>query len=199
MALDGKALAAALALEAPLAIHTELCRKEIGRFSAALGGGSCVVACTQEAPLFNEVAAAAEAHTDMKFINIRELAGWSAEGDQSTPKIAALLALAELPEPEPVPAVEYRSGGDVLIIGPAAATVAWAERLLETGGLQPSVLITDVRDGDLPAERRYPIWSGTAISIAGHLGAFEVEWAQHNPIDLEVSRPARAAGKRKLI
>ena len=40
---------------------------------------------------------------------MRELAGWSAQ--KSTPKIAALIAMAALPEPEPAPAVEFKSKG----------------------------------------------------------------------------------------
>jgi len=100
MALDAKALAAALKLEQPIQIHTELCRKEVGSFQESLKDESCIVACTQEAPLFSELAREAGAATQLKFINIREHAGWSKEGAQATPKIAALLALAELPEPE---------------------------------------------------------------------------------------------------
>ena len=33
------------------------------------------------------------------------------------PKIAALLAAAHLPDPEPVPTVTYRSAGRLLVIG----------------------------------------------------------------------------------
>jgi len=185
MALDARALAAALQSGAPLTIHTELCRREVGEFSAAVAaGGECVVACTQEAPLFAELNESAGAKSELKFVNIRETAGWSAEGGAATPKIAALLALAELPEPEPVPSVSYKSGGHVLVIGPAEAAVQWAERL--AGELEVSVLITTARGGDLPFERRFPVWSGKVAAIRGWLGAFEVEWEQSNPIDLDV-------------
>jgi hypothetical protein len=113
--LDAKALAAALGTGEPLKVHDQLCRNDAGAFQAALGGGDdVIVACTQEAALFSEIAA-----KPVKFVNIRELAGWSAE--RSTPKMAALLAMAALPEPEPVPAVEFKSQGQVLVIGPAAA------------------------------------------------------------------------------
>ena len=60
--------------------------------ATALGSGEDVtVACTQEAALFTEVA-----QKSIKFVNIRELGGWS--GEKSTPKIAALIAMAALPE-----------------------------------------------------------------------------------------------------
>jgi len=184
MALDAKALAGALKLKQPIQIHTELCRKEVGSFEQALKDQACVVACTQEAPLFSEIAEAANAAADLKFVNIREHAGWSQEGANATPKIAALLALAELPEPEPVASVSYKSGGELLIVGPAEGAIAWAEKLAEQ--LEVNVLVTSQRGGELPAERRYPVWSGKLRSVKGYLGAFEVEWEQDNPIDLEV-------------
>ncbi len=184
MALDAKALAGALNLRQPIQIHTELCRKEVASFQESLKDEACVVACTQEAPLFSELAQQADAKTELKFINIREHAGWSKEGARATPKIAALLALADLPEPEPVPGVSYQSGGELLIVGPAEAAIPWAEKL--AGQLDVNVLITSQRGGELAAERRYPVWSGKVQSVKGHLGAFEVAWEQDNPIDLEV-------------
>jgi len=188
MALDAKALAAALKLGTALAVNTELCRKEAGLFQSALGEPEVLVACTQEAALFTELAQSAQAKGKLDFVNIRETAGWSAEGRRATPKIAALLAMAALPEPEPVPSVEYKSGGQVLVIGPSGAALDWAARLAgELGGaLEPSVLVTGNDGGELPAERAYPVWSGTPVRVSGHLGAFEVEWRQDNPIDLEL-------------
>jgi ferredoxin len=184
MALDAKALERALKLGRPIQMHTELCRKEVGSFQEALKDEACVVACTQEAPLFAELAESAKSQTRLEFVNIREHAGWSKEGAQATPKIAALLALAELPEPEALPGVSYRSGGQLLIVGPAAAAIAWAEKLADQ--LEVSVLITDARGGELPDARRYPVFSGEVKSLEGHLGAFELAWEQTNPIDLEV-------------
>jgi len=115
MALDAKALASALELGAPVAIHSELCRKEVASFTSALKDGECVVACTQESPLFSELATRAGSSAQLHFVNIRETAGWSAEGKGAMPKIAALLALADIAEPEPVPGVSYASGGNLLI------------------------------------------------------------------------------------
>ncbi len=182
--LDAKALAAALKQGAPLTVHGELCRKQAGAFQAALNDPQLLVACTQEASLFAELAQGAESKAELRFVNIREAAGWSAEGRRATPKIAALLAAAALPEPEPVPAVEYKSGGHLLVIGPSAAALDWAQRLSDR--LDVSVLVTRGEGGELPLERRYPVWSGTPLRVAGWLGAFEVEWTQDNPIDLEL-------------
>jgi len=184
MALDAKALAMALKLGSPIIIHSELCRREVGAFHEALNSGDCLVACTQEAPLFAELAEQAGAKHELKFVNIRETAGWSKESSHTAPKIAALLALADLPEPEPVPSTSYRSGGQLLIAGPAQVALPWAERL--KAQLEVSVLVTGGSGGELPEVRAYPVWSGRLTSVSGYLGAFEVAWEQTNPIDLEV-------------
>ena len=182
MAIDAKALAAALKSGEPVRVHEALCRKDAGAFQAALGqGDDVIVACTQEAALFGELAG--DAQGKIKFVNVREAAGWSAEGARAMPKMAALIAMAALPEAEPVPSIEFASGGQLLIIGPAAAALDWAERL--SGQLDVSVLISGGRS-ELPLERKYPVWSGKVEKLSGWLGAFALEWRQENPIDLEV-------------
>ena len=123
MPLEPKTLGAALAEARPLALHSSLCRREAPAFQRALGSGDdIVVACTQEKRLFTELAGqtpgAAEAGSVIRFVNIRETGGWSRDAKQSMPKIAALLAAANLPEPEPVSTVSYVSQGRLLIVGP---------------------------------------------------------------------------------
>jgi ferredoxin len=183
VALDAKALATALKLETPLQVHDQLCRRDAVAYQAALGDSDVIVACTQEAALFGELAAGAGSQARLQFVNVREQAGWSGERAKAMPKIAALVAMAALPEPEPTPVVEFKSAGQVLIIGPAAAALDWAERLSTQHDV--AVLATDGK-GELPLERRYPVWSGKVTRLDGWLGAFEVEWQQENPIDLEL-------------
>jgi len=184
IALDAGALGAALKAGGALKIHAELCRKEAGLFQASLSEPDLIVACTQEAPLFTELAEGAGSSARLAFANIREFAGWSAEGAIAGPKIAALVAAAALPEPEPVAQVDYRSSGQLLVIGPAAAALDWAGRL--AGTLQVSALVTDAVDAELPDTRRHAVWSGRPLALSGWLGAFEVQWRQENPIDLEL-------------
>ena len=186
MPLNGRALAGALGLEGGLAVHEQLCRRQVGTFTSALEGtDDLIVACTQEAPFFTELHEDSGSGNRVSFVNIREPAGWSKEGTETTPKIAALLAMAALPEPEPVGTVSYRSEGRVLIVGEAAHALSWAERLDEQ--LDVAVLVTGRAPGaSLPVERRYPVYSGQLRSLTGWLGAFQAEWVQANPIDLEL-------------
>jgi len=185
MRLDEEILSRALASDKPIAIHSELCRREIGAFESAVrGGGDVLVACTQEAPLFSEVADSLGSNAGLDFVNIRETAGWSAEGRRATPKIAALVAAAALPAAEPAVAVSYKSQGRLLIIGQGGAAIQWAERLAKQ--LDVTVLVTSASGADdLPLSRAYPVFSGRVRSLKGYLGALEAVWDQENPIDLE--------------
>ncbi len=188
MSFDVAALGKALGSGAPLKVHTALCRKQAGAFQQSLNDPDVIVACTQEARLFTEIAEEAQSDANVQFVNLREAAGRSAESDKVTPKMAALLAAAALPEPEPVPSVDYKSAGQILIIGPSAVSMDWAKRLSDgsIGQLDVSVLMTRREGGELPAERDFPVWSGASVSVSGYLGAFEVAWDQANPVDLDL-------------
>ena len=196
MTLDGPALATALGPEAGAGVetvHTLLCRREAGAFQrAAKSGDDLLVACTQESRLFLDLnaqtdGAASVAERPIRFVNIRETGGWSKDAAREpralTPKIAALLALAQLPEPEPVPTVGYTSAGRVLVIGSAerAARAAplLADKLDVTLLLQPG-------GGTLPQQRDMVVHAGAVTGLSGWLGAFEVEWVDANPIDLDL-------------
>ncbi|MDQ2961791.1 MAG: 4Fe-4S binding protein [Pseudomonadota bacterium] len=193
MPLDAAALAQILDLAGPLPIHTQLCQKELAAFAEG-SEGDTLVACTQEQARFGEVAGEAGKTQRLSFVNIREAAGWSDEARAATPKIAALLAAAALPEPDPVPRVTFQSGGRLLIVGPAEAALRWAEALKDP--LDVTVLITGSAAGsELPAERGYPIYSGKLERLSGWLGAFEAAWAQENPIDLDVCTRCNACIK----
>jgi ferredoxin len=193
MPLDPAVLEHALELAGPLPIHAQLCQKELASF-AQLAAGDVLVACTQEAKLFGDVADDAGKTQTIRFVNIRERAGWSRDASDTTPKIAALIAAAALPDPQPVPRVTFRSSGQLLIVGPAATALAWARRLRTSLGV--TVLLTGRATGaELPEERDYPIFSGNVESIRGWLGAFDVSWSQDNPIDLDTCTRCNACIK----
>ncbi|WP_345062802.1 4Fe-4S binding protein [Acidovorax lacteus] len=184
MPLDAKALGTALRED--LTLHSTLCRREAGAFQAAVRGpGEVVVACTQEQRLFGELGQQTEgAVAPVRFVNIRETGGWSRDAREATPKIAALLAMARLPEPPPVPTVTYRSGGRALVIGPVDA----AERAaaLVSDVLDVTVFATGPGQAGGAQARRFPVLGGRLRQITGWLGAFEIRWTADNPIDLDL-------------
>ena len=117
MALDGTKLAKACGVKKPFPVNHHLCRTQLANFEAAIQDeGRVLVACTQEAPLFSELAEELETPAGVSFVNIRERAGWSDQGGDALPKIAALLAEAEI-EMTPAPMIEIVSGGECLVYG----------------------------------------------------------------------------------
>lgn len=184
MPLNAQALGQALRED--LTLHSTLCRREAGAFQQAIRSGEeVVVACTQERRLFAELGEQTEgAVSVIKFVNIRETGGWGQDATKATPKIAALLAAARLPDPEPVPTVSFKSAGRVLVIGALDA----AERA--------AALLSDVLDVTLFAQgpgnaggaqaRQFPVLGGRITGLRGWLGAFELDWEANNPINLDL-------------
>ena len=178
------------ALHEPLTLHSALCRREAGAFQKAIQTGEdVVVACTQEKRLFTEVAQQTERATSViKFVNIRETAGWSKDAANAMPKIAALLAVAHLPDAEPVATVTYKSAGRLLIVGALDRAEQVAALLADT--LDVSIFSQGVADQPVPGfptqERQYPVISGEGLTLKGWLGAFEASWTKSNPIDLDL-------------
>ncbi len=158
------------------------------------------MACTQETRLFLELnqnteGAASIEERPIHFVNIREMAGWSAEAKQATPKIAALIEAAWLPPPDPVPAVEYRSEGRCLVVGAPEACEEAAG--LFAGDIEVTMLLTapsrvagrgaaGSMDFGIRQQHEREVQSGQLVSLTGRLGAFEATWLSANPIDLDV-------------
>jgi ferredoxin len=189
MPLDAQALSQALGpsgADGLQTTHSVLCRREAAAFQrAAKSGEELLVACTQESRLFVEL----NEHTEgapgvqerpIRFVNIRETGGWSKDAKAATPKIAALLATAQLPEPDPVATVSYQSAGRVLVIGGADAGERAARMLGDR--LDVSLLLTQ-RGGSVAQERKLAVHTGAVQRIDGWLGAFDVSWENSNPID----------------
>jgi ferredoxin len=171
MALDGEALRRACR-GAELQTAKQLCRAEAERFRAiAAEGGSVTVACTQEAPLFAEIADETGNKAALTFANIRETAGWSSDGAKATPKIAALLAAAAEPSPDTA-YVALQSEGVILVYGRDEQAVETA-RLLKDH-LDVTVLITPPAAISPPRATDFPVVKGRIQSAKGFLGAFEI-------------------------
>ncbi len=170
-----------------------LCRREAGQFQrSALATGAeaepLLVACTQESRLFLDLNAATEGSAPLavrpiRFFNLRETGGWSRDAAQATPKLAALIAAAQLPDAAPVGTVSYQSSGRCLVIGSADSAERAAALLADK--LSLSLLITQP-GGALTQLHQHAVYSGQLSSLSGHLGQFEASWTSSNPIDLDL-------------
>ena len=170
-------------------VHTLLCRREAGAFQrAAKEGDDLLVACTQESRLFLELNEQTEgaprvAERPIRFVNIRETGGWSKDAKGAAPKLAALIAAAQLPDPDPVATVSYRSQGRCLVIGPADDAERAAAMLADKLDV---VLLVDRPGGALPQLRDRAVMAGRLTKLSGWLGAFHAVWESGNPIDLDL-------------
>jgi ferredoxin len=176
MPLDGAALSAACNAacnaEGTATVHSQLCRAQVERFETRLAAGeSLLVACTQEAPLFGEIAAEKTPDADLAFTNIRERAGWSDEAAQAGPKIAALLAEAALPTP-PTGTVLMKSDGMCLVYGTDERAIEAARSL--SSRLDVTVLLKAPKDVVPPRVWDVPVFKGLIRAAHGWLGNFEI-------------------------
>lgn len=187
MRLDAAALAGALGSATAPVVHHQLCRAQIESVRAAAAGGEpLLIGCTQEAPVFEEALEVA-GQAPATFVNIRERAGWSEEGGEAGPKIAALLAEAAIEVPV-APTLTLASEGRCLVVGRGEVALDAAQRLAS----RLAVTLLLVADADLlpPRVTGFPIFRGQVRAATGHLGAFAVE--------IEGLAPAVPSSRRRL-
>jgi ferredoxin len=160
-------------------LNTQLCRSQLGNFQRAiLGKEPVVVACTQEAPLFRELATEDNPEARLDFVNIRETAGWSEDARAATPKIAALLAAAMVEAP-PTPMVGLASQGVCLVYGRDEQAIEAAKQL--AGRLDVTVLLSAPGELVPPQVMDVPIFKGTIVQAKGHLGGFGITVNDYAP------------------
>jgi ferredoxin len=171
MPLDGEAVRK-VCRGADVIEGRQLCRAELERFrKTAAGGEPMVVACTQEAPLFEEAAGAIKDSGPMTFVNIRETAGWSKDAKASGAKMAALIAMAAESSRDTA-FVALNSEGVTLVYGRDEKAIEAANLLKDhldvTVLIKPPGAMTPLRVTE------FPVVKGTIRQAKGYLGAFEL-------------------------
>ena len=150
----------------------QLCGLDLNQFKAALADGvPLTVACTQELPLFQEVAENLAPSSALTFVNIRETGGWAKDAAAAGPKAAALIAAAAEEMP-PIALVTLESDGVALVYGRDEVAIEVGQRLADR--LDITVLLT--RPGDVAPRRtnEFPVLKGSVRNARGHLGKFEL-------------------------
>ncbi len=171
MPLDREAIGRGCA-DAALRTADHLCRRQVDLFKALIGEtGDLTIGCTQEAPLFAELAEAAGYEGRLSFGNIREAAGWSDQAADAAPKMAALLAAAA--EPVNAPRLHtHESEGVVLVYGFDDNAVEVGRKLAES--LDVTVVVTGQAPIAPPRVTEFPVVRGRVRSATGALGGFEL-------------------------
>ena len=191
---DGEAISAATGL-ACSRLHSGLCGHEADLAAKALESGDAIVACGQESAFFEALAEEIGAPPPLT-VDIRDRAGWSEDDADKTPKIAALLALAQSPPP-PEKTMDVASEGLCLILGAAAVALPVAEQLAET--LSITCVTTDAPELSPSGARAFDCHQGRLRAAAGALGSFEVTFDAFRAADpagrgaLELAAPRDGA------
>jgi hypothetical protein len=165
----------------------QLCGLDLNQFKAALADGvPLTVACTQELPLFQEVAENLAPSSALTFVNIRETGGWAKDAAAAGPKAAALIAAAAEEMP-PIALVTLESTGIALIYGRDEVAIEVGRRLADR--LDITVLLT--RPGDVTPRHsnEFPVLKGSVRNAHGHLASLNSRSTTiHSP------RPRHATG-----
>lgn len=153
-------------------VHSGLCHTQIGDAARLIGEatGEIVFACGQEADTFAALADELEQPAP-QCIDLRDRAGWSDEGKQAAPKMAALIA-AERMTQMPTRTMDVESEGLCLILGASETVLPVAEQLADT--LSVTCLVSDQPEVLPGALRRFDVAAGKLHTATGSLGHFDI-------------------------
>ncbi|MCZ0812707.1 MAG: 4Fe-4S binding protein [Pseudomonadota bacterium] len=166
-ALDGAAIGQATGLSCSQ-VHSGLCTTQTDRAAEEIAQGDAIICCAQERRIFEELAADIDAPTP-SFTDLRDRAGWSDDPRPKLPKMAALLAEANLPAAQEK-SLDVISEGLCLIIGASDVALEAAARLAPVLGV--TVLLTD--EADPPESRDFDTIRGRLKRAEGALGQFRL-------------------------
>lgn len=162
---------ASAALKGAEVVHARaLCMGDVDVATKALGSdGTTLVACGQMSAFFADLAEELGAEERLASVDIRDRAGWTADGTAFA-KQAALLAEATLPAPS-TPVRDIRSEGVCLILGAPDVALEAARALADT--LAVTAILTSAPD-DLVPPANFDVALGRLKTASGALGGFSV-------------------------
>jgi ferredoxin len=162
---DGLSDATGLNVKKPC---SALCTGELAKAAEALEAGDAILCCTQESATFEALAADMDLPPPA-MVDLRDRAGWTSDSRPTLPKMAALLAEANLPA-APMKSVDVVSEGTCLILGAGDVAVSAAEQLKDF----LSITLLMENSDDLPLTREYDVIVGQLRRASGALGQFDV-------------------------
>jgi ferredoxin len=153
-------------------VYSSLCTSQIDSAARAISAGEAVIACQQERPRFEELARELEVEI-AGFADLRDRAGWSDDTASKLPKMAALVAEANLPvrgDLTGTRTLDVLSEGICLIIGTGEVVLEAARQLEDI--LSVTVLLSD--NSAPPAGTGFEVIRGALRQATGALGGFEL-------------------------
>ncbi len=169
---DAERLSALLGAEADVIGCSQLCGADRDRLAkAAATAPNLTIACRQEEAGLRALLEEASFAGTSQFVDIRDSAGWSSEGDGAQPKMAALLAMGRMAPPA-LPFVTLESNGVALVYGSDETAIEVGTRLADS--LDITVMLRSPGDVAPNSKRTFPVARGTIRAAKGYLGAFEL-------------------------
>lgn len=150
-------------------LYSGLCTSQIALAAEELQNPGVIVACQQEVAVFQDLAEEIGVEPP-GFVDLRDRAGWSDQGQDAGPKMAALVAEAQLPT-RGARAVDVTSEGVCLIVGAGDVALPLAAQLSDA--LAVTVLCTDAAEPVL--SRAFDVVRGRLRRVSGALGGFTVQ------------------------
>ncbi|MEO9650013.1 MAG: 4Fe-4S binding protein [Roseobacter sp.] len=150
-------------------VFSDACGSQISQTVKEIEQGDVLIACQQQAKFFTELAEEIDADIP-GFLDLRDRAGWTAEGENPIAKMAALAAESML-ETSAEKTIDIVSHGACLVIGSSEAAVNAAQELSAT----LAVTLLTSRPADLDANNSaYDVIAGQLSRASGSLGQFDL-------------------------
>ncbi len=167
-AIDAQALAQATGFSCSK-VYSSLCYSQQDSAAKELSHENVLIACGQEIDFFQDLAEELEAN-EPDFIDLRDRAGWSVDEKSKTPKMAALLADAQM-DLNQQKSLDVISHGACFIFGEPEAVLRAAESLKDQLAL--TLLFENIDDA--PDDRSFDVMLGSLRKVSGALGGFQIE------------------------
>ena len=183
MKIDGDALSKACSSDTACNVYNNLCGSEINVVLDQLketqnSNKNLLIACTQEQKTFDEIAEENNFEAPKTF-NIRELAGWSKEGEKSTPKISSLIH-SSLKRNKQTPSLTLESSGRCFVYvdnnkGDKAIEVAFDFCKKLSSHLGVTLMVSNIKDDLILEPDNFKITKGSINKAQGYFTQFKLE------------------------
>lgn len=159
------------------------CRDNLGETARLAQSGPCMMGCTQESSVFQNVSKLAP---DFQTINLRGvLKGQTSDSKiQIAAAIAAKSAFAQAYKADPVPAVLFRSHGHLAVVSDDDFGFELASAA--SSGLDIEFLVKNPHSLALSGNRSIQVAAVEVTQAQGYLGSFTLKVKKSNPVDTEL-------------